>query len=891
VLVFGNRFARAIGFVVAALVSASAPVSAQTGTIRGTVVASDGDDALPSATVVVEATGLSALTDAEGRFAIGRVPAGSYVVQVTYVGYRTARIDVEVTAGQSTVVRATLATRPIELDSLVVYGDATRGQAKALQQQKTSPTITNVVSEDLFGRFPDRNAAETVRRLPGISVSHDQGEAEYVQIRGIDQEFNSLTVNGVRIPAPDGDDGIRSVGLDMINNNLLGEIEVVKALTPDMDADAVGGVINFGLRRAPSGGVGRVAVGAGLNDQTSDFDTYGRDITDASIVLGDRFAEDRLGLLADGAYYGTRRHSKLKELEYDDEDGSVDEVIFAQHTNDYDVRRQRFGFSATSDYRPSEDSRVYATGSYNVYLDDEVRRVAEYVIPDEEETRETRNRLEDQRVALLMAGGEHDLGRVRLEYRAAWIRSTEELPDRTYLRYQRVNPFTGFTNEQIKEFDGTTRFTGLDAPALNRLRYDDRLKEDEDRTGQLSLSVPFRLATGVSSLEVGGKLLRKDADYRAVRHQMTSFANGGDALSEGTFGFEDIRFDDPALGPLLTDWGAPRDITEDFQATEDISAIYAMTTLNVGPAFTALFGARLERTRTDYTQPNPETESAPLRDEGGYDNVVPSVHVTVRPDDRSNVRAAWWTGLARPRYWDLVPRRVVDDSERTIFYGNPDLEPRTAHSVDLMYERFTSGLGVVAIGAFYKRFQAFHTTRVFQEIVGGVPYEATQTIMGDGTASYLGLELSFNQRLGFLGRAARDVSLFGNYNYTWSEGEVDGRTLVLVNSPEHIANLSVLYDNVPLGLSLVLASNYRAAMLTDIGNAPYRDHYVDDEFHLDVSIVKAVTDRLTISTQLNGLMARQEREVLGDPGEPGSRLLQREDYGPYGTINLRYDFR
>jgi hypothetical protein len=80
-------------------------------------------------------------------------------------------------------------------------------------------------------------------------------------------------------------------------------------------------------------------------------------------------------------------------------------------------------------------------------------------------------------------------------------------------------------------------------------------------------------------------------------------------------------------------------------------------------------------------------------------------------------------------------------------------------------------------------------------------------------------------------------------------------------------------------------------MLTDIGNAPYRDHYVDDEFHLDVSIVKAVTDRLTISTQLNGLMARQEREVLGDPGEPGSRLLQREDYGPYGTINLRYDFR
>ena len=577
-------------------------------------------------------------------------------------------------------------------------------------------------------------------RFRGISVSRDQCEAEYVQIRGIDQEYNSLTVNGVRIPAPDGDDGIRSVGLDLINNNLLGEIEVVKALTPDMDADAVGGVVNFGLRQAPSGGVGRVAVGFGLNDQASDFTTYGNDIADASFVMGDRFGEGRLGLLVDGAYYKTSRQSILKQLEYDDEDGSVDEQIFAQHTNDYDVKRQRFGFGATSDYRPDAENRVYVTGSYNVYLDDEIRRIAEYVIPDEEDTRETRNRLEDQRVTLLMAGGEHDLGRVRVEYRGAFIRSTEELPDRTYLRYQRDNSFAGYTNDQIKGFDGTTEFTGLDPLELNRLRYDDRLKEDEDVTGQLSLTFPFRTGGGESGVQVGGKVLHKDAAYRAVRHQMTDFNNGGHTLAEGTFGFEDVRYDGAELGPLLTDWGGPRDIAEDFQATEDVLAAYAMMTFNPSRALTALFGARLEHTSNDYTQPNPETADAPLTGTGSYGNIVPSVHLTFRPDDRSNLRAAWWNGLARPRYWDLVPRRVVDDSDRTIFYGNPDLEPRTAHSFDLMYERFTAGLGVIAIGGFYKRFQAFHTARVFQEIVDGLPYEATQIVMGDGTASYLGFE-------------------------------------------------------------------------------------------------------------------------------------------------------
>ena len=751
--------------------------------------------------------------------------------------------------------------------------------------------IKTVVSEELFGRFPDRNAAETVRRLPGISVDRDQGEAEYVQIRGIDQEFNSLTVNGVRIPAPDGDDGIRSVGLDLINNNLLGEIQVVKALTPDMDADAVGGVVNFGLRSAPASGVGRVAVGFGLNDQTSDFDTYGNDIQDGSFVFGDRLADGRFGFLVDGAYYRTLRHSKLKEFQYDDEDGAVDEIISEQHTNDYDVKRRRYGFSSTTDYRFNPQSRLYATASYNVYLDDEVRRVVTYNIEDEEEERETRNRLEDQRVRLLMGGGEHDLGPVNIGYRAAWIRVTEALPDRTYLRYARDNPFAGFSNDQIKDFDGTTRFSGLEPLELNRLRYDDRLKEDEDVVGELNLTFPFRLANGVSSLKVGGKVLRKDIAYRTDRRQMTSFNNGGHTLAEGTFGFENVRYDDSELSPLLTDWGAPRDLTDDFTATEDISAVYAMTTLNPSPALTVLFGARLEHTSNDYTQPHPETATEPLTGDGAYDEFIPSVHVTLRPDAQSNLRAAWWNGLARPRYWDLIPRRVVDEDERTVFYGNPDLEPRTATSFDLMYERFTSGLGVLGVGAFYKRFHAFHTTRVFQETVNGLPFEASQVVMGDGTASYFGLEFSLHQRLGFVGSVARDFSVFGNYNYTWSEGKVDGRQLPLVNSPRHIANLSLLYDNARSGLSFVVATNYRAAMLTDIGDTSFQDHYVDDEFHLDLSVAKSVTNRLTLAAQVNGLTAQREREVLGDPGEPGSRFLQYEEYGPYGTVSLQYRFR
>ncbi len=882
---------RLLAVALFALVATPAPAFAQTGTITGRVTEAESGRPLPAATVRLTAQPtLRALTNSEGHYLLRGVPVGSHEVEVLFVGYATGRGTVTVTADQTATFAVALEVEAVELDGLTVLGSATRGQAFALQRQKTAPNITNVVSEELFSRFPDRNAAETVRRLPGISVDRDQGEGEFVQIRGIDQAFNSLTINGIRIPAPDEGGGQRSVGLDLINNNLLGEIEVVKALTPAMDADAVGGVVNFGLRRAPSGGTARINVGAGLNDQTSDFDTYGREILDFTGVLGQRWNDDRFGLLVDGAFYRTARHSLLREFEYDDGDGAIDDQIFAQHTNDYDLVRDRFGFSATGDMQLRDTDRLYVTASYNVYLDNEVRRVADFSIEDERETRETRNRLEDQRVRLFMAGGENDVGFGRLSYKGAWIQATEELPDRTYLRYRRDNPLTGLTNEQVKNLDGTAQFTGLEAPTLDRIRYDDMLKDDADLSGQVDLEIPFSFRDGTSSLQFGSKFLRKDVSYERERFQMTDFAST-ETLAEGAFGFEDVRFDDPELARVLTDWGSPRNITEDYDASENITALYGMASLHFGSRLSVLAGARWERTSTDYAQPNPEQSETPLQGEGGYDNIMPSLHFTFRPDPATNVRAAWTTGLARPSYERLIPRRIVDDEDRTISYGNPDLEPRTADNFDLLLERFTSRLGVVTAGTFYKRFRAFQTTRVFEELVDGVPYQASQLVMGDGIAEYFGLEFSFNQPLSLVSSALNPLRVFGNYNYTWSEGEIGGRRLPLTNSPRHTANLSLLFDDAARGFSFVVATNYRDAMLIGVGSAEHRDVYYDDEFHIDLSAVKALSNQLSISAQINGLTARQEREVLGDPGSALSRVLQWEEYGPYGTINLQYTFR
>ena len=124
------------GLVAIFLFSSSS--SAQFGSISGRVVESEGSP-LPAATVQVRGTGLRVLTDENGNFSMTRVSAGAHVIEIAYVGYATESRDVNVTAGQTASVDVSLAPSAIRLDELQVYGVATRGQAKALQDRRHRP--------------------------------------------------------------------------------------------------------------------------------------------------------------------------------------------------------------------------------------------------------------------------------------------------------------------------------------------------------------------------------------------------------------------------------------------------------------------------------------------------------------------------------------------------------------------------------------------------------------------------------------------------------------------------------------------------------------------------------------------------------------------------------
>jgi TonB-dependent receptor len=680
------------------------------------------------------------------------------------------------------------------------------------------------------------------------------------------------------------------VGLDLLNQDLMENIVVTKALTPDIDGDAIGGNINFQMKQAPDEGILVVNAGVGYNAQHSYFDEYGKDIMNLSGYAGQRFFDKKLGVLFAASYYKTNRGSLLKELEYDDI--TMTDHIFAQHSNDYDVLRERTGFNLNTEFKFDQFNRIYVNANYNRYFDKEIRRLNEWIIDDEEETKETRNRVEDQFLTNAMFGGNHNFNGIKLDYTGSWIKAKEEMPARTYFRFQRDFDFSGYTNDEIKEFSPNTKFTQEDVLTLNRIRVDDNLKEDEDISGMFNVEIPYFLTGEKSTIKFGGKYTDKSAKYTARRLQLRNFPEAH-TIGEGEFGFINVIVDPDDTGYLGAERAEYLDQSDDnYDANETVLAAYGMTTLNLTDKLTILAGLRYENTQNKYKTLATESVNQGQSD-ASYSNFLPSAHLTYRLNDRMNLRFAYSSGIARPDYVALVPYEFRDDDAREISQGNPDLKPTTSNNLDLMFESYSSSLGLFSAGIYYKKMtdiilNSTHTETLTNE-GGSQVYEITMPVNGDEDATVYGFELALNRRLDFLNVPFLNYfSIYANYTYTKAELKVDGRNVPMGYSPENIANLALMYDNPKIGLSFVISNNFRDDILQSVGDDQYTDSYFKQEYHLDLSVKQKITNHLSAFLQLNNLTDQQEQQIYGKPSADYAKLQQWAKFGRYGTLGLSF---
>lgn len=872
----------------------------QTGAVVGKVLDELTGNPLPGAVVTVDGITRSEESNRAGSFQILRIPAGKHTLTVTYLGYETATFEVEIEAGRTIELEAKIKPLPAIREAVTVQAEPSfiDGQAKALNQQKSALNIINVVSADQIGRFPDPNAAEATQRIPGITIQRDQGEGRYVVVRGTEPRLNSMMINGERIPSPEGD--IRNVALDVIPADLLEAIEVSKALTPDMDADSIGGSVNLITKQAPEKQRIAFTLGLGYNELVRDG------IQQLNGTYGRRFFDNKLGMVLSGSFFNTDRGSQNFESEFDD--GFLDTL----ELRDYRLNRRRWGFNGDLDYRLSKDSHLFLRGIFNKFDDDELRRRLVNAVGDEALERHLRDRYETQTIYSIAAGGRHLFNSLwQLDYRLAFSYAEEDEPRNIQTIFiqedvvfqpnvspDSINPDNiqaNPLNEDINEF------------LLDEIVVGKNITNERDWVGSFNVATPFSASSGLGGLfKFGGKYRYKK---KARNNEAVEFGPEDDILLSDFLDrdYQPRRFLDGRYRPgnqfvnpdsarrFTSDFPfeSEKDFEEDaadFVAKERVAAAYVMTELYLGEKLSLLPGLRFEHTKVDTTgfevlfdEDGDFASLNALTGSNSYYQFLPGIHMRYRVTPNTNIRAAFTRSLARPNYVDLTPFQIINEEDEEITRGNTALDPTTSWNFDLLGERYFSTIGVISGGIFYKRLKDNIFLFNSEEIRNGAEFDVTQPLNGE-SARLFGVELAFQNQLRFLPSPFDGFGIYANYTYVDSEADLLDRTIRLPGQAEHSGNFAVFYEK--FGFQGRLSLNYHGRYIEEVASEAARDIFFDSHAQWDFSASQRVTRHLRVFADVINLTNEPFRRFEGFANRP----LQEEYYRWWATAGIKIDF-
>ena len=920
------------------------------GVISGKVTENESNFSLPGATLKLSGTNKYTISDSDGDFEFLDITEGTYQLEITYIGYQKFSKEVKVIAGKNNRISLVLLSGTEELSEIIItMGDRLRGQAKAINKQKTNQNITNVISSDQVGRFPDANIGDALKRIPGITMQNDQGEARNIIIRGLAPNLNSVTLNGNRIPSAEGDN--RNVQMDLIPSDMISTIEVNKTLTSDMDADAIGGSVNLVTRATPN----KQRISGTLAGGYSPIRNQGN--YTAGFVYGDHFFDNKLGVVLSSSYNNNTFGSDNLEAAW--VKGKKEQVYIEEYDiRKYDVQRIRNSFAFATDYKFNESNSISFNAIYNFRDDLENRYRARYrgikpVYNENEDItgftgdvrRQTKGgiddnknkntRLERQTVQNYSFGGEHLLSsKLDMDWSINFAKATEDRPNERYIEFQNkkldlnVNltderfPFISGTGENVESEFGlrniSDNFNYTDETELGiKLNFRVPFSFVENQKGRLRFGLRMRIKdkmrdnifyeydpiTSLGNLNsipnsfYGGENWQVGSQYVAGSFASASYLGNLDLNNLALFNKEAIPSEYLGLN---------------YKASENIYASFIRWDQDFNDNLSMILGLRTELTDIDYTANYVLDEDqliGEINNTNSYTNLLPSISFKYNGKKDWVYRAAFTTSLARPDYYALTPYiTVVPNDDSDIAAGNPNLNATFAYNFDLMVEKYYKSVGLLSGGVFYKKLNDFiytyrdnqytnaKFTADFPNQINPIPVEnpgnwsLTQQRNGESVNVY-GLEVAFQRQLDFIpGKFFKGLGLYVNYTFTASEAKG------ITNSGGDQRTNVALPGTAPhmfnsslswenKKFSARVSLNYTADYLDELGGDEFEDRYYDRQLFVDANASYKLTSKLRIFAEANNLTNQPLRYYQGI----SARTMQTEYYQARFNLGLKFD--
>ena len=818
---------------------------------------------------------------------------------------------------------------PARLQTVVVSGTPIReSQAAAIAAKREANNVVDILAADTIGRFPDQNLADSLGRVPGLAIERDQGQARYINFRGAPFRYTKIAFDGIDVlGAEDG----RVPRFDAFPSVITSRIEVNKAITADMPAEATVGFVNIEtFKPFDREGISLAAEAGYGNQELGDvpINKYNGRLS---------FSNDQFGALVFGSHNLRGRITDNREYDYVDTNGdgigdSVSELDFRSYMGE----REDNAYGGRIEFRPTPTSSIFFSTIYSEFIDREERNQFIFNFspveigtsayqPAMAVTRALEYGEYENSTFSNTLGYDGEFGEWLVEARL----NQTETENTTFLPLPYsvpVPPFglgliggevdvTNITNPiinltQVGQPGTTADINAVTYGATLGILFADEI-ETEATKAKLDVSRDLEVAGLPTEVKFGGQYDTREA-------------NGGGATVFGPFP-SSVNISDFVTGVpwyadfnnsinatvinnegLFNAWNSAVDgISVDFEddsrisIEEDVIALYAMATTDFSWG-NLVYGLRVEQ--TDFTSSGSLVSAAgvtPVEASNDYTNVLPSLHANIDLSDSLKLRLSASSGISRPTYSEIRASQSVDPIEFEVNGGNPELDPEESIGVDAALEWYFAPASILSVGAYHRQ-------------IDNVIYPGTSTV--DGSIYAPGLiapdtDTTFNSffngedgeltgfEVNFIGSAADllpapfdGLGATGNITFVDSEffaPSLDG-TYSLPGTSDTVYNASIFYEK--FGVSARINYQYRDAWLSTTENDDLNEFW-DETERVDASVRYTLPrdfygSNVTLALNGNNLTDEKDTRYINSPRTPN----QYEGFGRRWVFSVRVDY-